>query len=372
MSSAYAVLTDSDTHFRPGKDQVKENGVSTVSQKDYENAKHPEFLPTWNKNESFTPIGPFEFKDRGFYADSHLKNLIPDPSQVELVSITPKLGTEVRSGIQLSELTAEQKDDLALLVETRGVVVFRDQDFKYKGPEFARNWGQHFGPLHIHASSGAPEGFPEFHVTYRRADAGEFQRVFQDRTSLVLYHSDVSYEPQPPGITSFVHLQGPNGGGDTLFSDLFEAYDRLSPAFQKVIENLKVVHTSRDQAENSRNNGGIERRAPVESIHPLVRYHPVTGKKSLFVNSSFCRRIVGFKKEESDALLEFLFRHVETSLDFQLRARWEEGTVAIWDNRRVIHTATLDWDTPEARHCFRITPLAEKPVTKKEYYAQLD
>ena len=90
------------------------------------------------------------------------------------------------------------------------------------------------------------------------------------------------------------------------------------------------MHSAVEQAEYSRKRGGAVRREPVESEHPLVRVHPVTGEKALYVNQGFTRRIVGFRQEESDWLLKFLFDHIEKGSDFQVRASYEPGTVAVW------------------------------------------
>lgn len=97
------------------------------------------------------------------------------------------------------------------------------------------------------------------------------------------------------------------------------------------------------------------------SIHPLVRTHPATGEKALFVNPQFSRRIVGFKKEESDFLLNFLYDHIAKGQDFQARVKWAPGTVVVWDNRVTAHSALLDWDDGARRHLARITPQAEAP-----------
>ena len=118
----------------------------------------------------------------------------------------------------------------------------------------------------------------------------------------------------------------------TLF--ISAAYQRLSPPFREFLETLQVVHSGVAQAEYSRkgNRGGIVKREPVENAHPLVRVHPVTGEKALFVNRQFSRKIVGFKDEESDALLELLYNHIEKGADFQIRARWRPNTVVLWDS----------------------------------------
>ena len=103
------------------------------------------------------------------------------------------------------------------------------------------------------------------------------------------------------------------------------------------------------------------RRDPVTSIHPLVRTHPATGEKALFVNPQFSRRIVGFKKEESDYLLNFLYDHIAKGQDFQVRVKWAPRTVVVWDNRVTAHSALLDWDDGARSHVARITPQAEAP-----------
>ena len=240
--------------------------------------------------------------------------------------------------------------------------MFNEQDFADKGPGFAVEFGKYFGRLHVHPSSGSPRGHQELHITYRRPEKGELQRVFAHRTTSVGFHSDVSYEITPLRFTLFQVLES-GDGGDTVFVDTVEAYNRLSPAFQKRLEGLHVLHTSEDQAANSAHQGGVERRKAVSNIHPLVRLDPVTGDKSLYVNKAFGRRIVELKKEESDYLLDFLHNHIEKSLDLQLRVNWERGErrkVALFHNSGVSHTATFDTEEGEVRHAYRISVLGER------------
>ncbi|GMF08776.1 unnamed protein product [[Candida] boidinii] len=139
-----------------------------------------------------------------------------------------------------------------------------------------------------------------------------------------------------------------------------------------MLDGLYVAHTSREQADDSRIRGGIERREAVDNIHPLVRWHPVLKKKILFLQKGFGKRILGLKIEESDALLKFLFNHVESAHDLQLRANWEEGTVVLWDNRRVVHSGIYDWNSTASRHVVRLTPQAERPVASEEEYLNWD
>lgn len=121
------------------------------------------------------------------------------------------------------------------------------------------------------------------------------------------YHSDVSYEHQTPAITILTLLQVPTTGGDTAWVSQVAAYERLSEPIQKLLEGLRAEHSGFPQAENAARDGKHVRRAPVLSKHPIVRVHPVTGEKALFVNPGFTKRIDGLKEEESDALLRLLF-----------------------------------------------------------------
>lgn len=361
---------DFDTHFNRETDQITKEGLLTVNEENRKNAAYPKFLPSWNPNEKYPPLKYFKHVDPGLRANPKLPNLLPPEGPQVVKRITPKLGTEI-TGVQLSQLDDKGKDELALLVAQRGVVVFREQDFADHGPQFAVDFGRHFGRLHIHPTSGSPPNHPELHICYRRADPNEFDRVFSTRVSAIQWHSDVSYELQPPGTTFFSVLDGPDAGGDTIFADTQEAYERLSPEFKKRLANLHVLHSSGEQALNSRTQGGIERRAPVSNIHPLIRVHPVTGKKNIFLNRPFSRKIVELKEEESDYLLNFLYTHIELAHDLQLRAKWEPKSVVVWDNRRLVHSAVIDWDEPVSRHAFRITPQAERPIEELTLYPDL-
>lgn len=117
-----------------------------------------------------------------------------------------------------------------------------------------------------------------------------------------------------------------------------------------------------EQAQNSKLRGSVVRREPVSHIHPIVRTHPITGEKALYVNPQFTRHIIGYKQEESDYLLKFLYDHIALGQDFQLRVKWAPKTVVVWDNRVTAHSATHDWANGQRRHLARITPQAERPV----------
>jgi sulfonate dioxygenase len=152
-----------------------------------------------------------------------------------------------------------------------------------------------------------------------------------------------------------------------LFIDRsYALYSSLSPGMQKYLEPLRAVHSAVAQAEGARAAGTHVRREEIETEHPVVRVHPVTGWKSVYVNAGFVRRIVGLPKAESDWLLQFLLSQISDTPDFQVRFRWERDSVAIWDNRVVTHSATFDF-YPQKRHALRVTPHGERPLSVEAY-----
>ena len=297
------LAAQSTLHLKGGEESL--NGIACPGP-DY---KYKQFLPSFDHDYKLPPLEPFEHVDPGTAAlkDPTPRSFLDDASVSDL---SPKFGSEV-SGIQLSHLDERAKSQLALYVAQRGVVVFRDQDFVEQNPEWQlRSWGETFGRLHVHPTSGQPANYPEFHLVYKDAKPGSgFFNYQSNSITTTGWHSDVTYEVQPPGLTTLFLYSTPIGsGGDTLYVSQVEAYNRLSPSFQAYLDTLQVLHSGVQQAEYSRagNRGGVVKREPVENIHPLVRRHPVTGQKALFVNKQFSRHIIGLKSEESDTILNFL------------------------------------------------------------------
>jgi len=324
--------------------------------------KYSHLLPIFDPTERYPPLEAFEHVDPGLRALSHsdprsfLGNAITE-------EITPRFGTEI-SGVDLLSLDSEGRDQLALETASRGVLVFRNQVQWLNADTNAwLAFGSYFGRPHIHPTSGHPAGYPQIHLVYRDATASFNFEIDQMITS-TLWHSDVSYELQPPGLTIFFLLDQPKTGGDTLFVSQTAVLHRFSPPFVAFLRTLKAVHSAVEQAEYSRSGkrGGIVRREPVENVHPVIRRHPVTGEEALYVNKQFTRRIVGLKKEESDNLLNFLYDAVAKAHDSQLRVKWRPNTVVVWDNRVTAHSANVDFASAERRHGARLAAQAEKPV----------
>ncbi|KAK5116079.1 hypothetical protein LTR85_009361 [Meristemomyces frigidus] len=319
-------------------------------------AAYPHYLPYWD-DVTYPPLEPFEAIEHGKDADPSFPNLL---GNADVTDVTANIGAEVK-GVQLSKLNKAGKDELALFVAQKKVVAFRDQDFADLPIQEALDFAEYYGPSHIHQASGAPKGFPRVHLVHRSADDTTAHDFFQERTNSITWHTDVSFEMQPPGTTFLYLLDGPTAGGDTLFGNMAEAYNRLSPEFQKRLHGLKAIHSGHEQAVNAKARNSVVRREPVSNVHPIVRTHPATGEKALYVNPQFTRRIVGFKKEESDYLLKFLYDHIALGADLQARMKWEKGSVIVWDNRITAHTAILDWQDGQRRHLARLTPQAERP-----------
>ncbi|ORX95875.1 dioxygenase-like protein [Clohesyomyces aquaticus] len=283
----------------------------------HKESKYAAYLPVYDTTTTFPPTEPFEFHDRGHEADPAKPNLFnKDNKNAKVTKLTPRVGTEI-TGLQLSKLS---------------------------------------DALHVHPVGAHVKDHIEFHSIYVGPD--NLYRLGGSTSKLTTtgYHSDVSYEHQPPGITILTLVQVPETGGDTGWTSQAAAYDRLSEPLKLFLDGLKAEHSGFGQAENARRDGHFVRREPVKSYHPIV----------LFVNPGFTKRIVGLKNEESDAILKLLFKHISQSQDIQVRVKWEDRTVALWDNRVTAHTAISDYDVngegEGVRQGFRITTLAEKPV----------
>ena len=175
------------------------------------------------------------------------------------------------------------------------------------------------------------------------------------RTEYTHVEEDGAAEP-PIGSILYLH-QTPPVGGDTAFANMYLAYDTLSEPIKRLCEGLSALHSSAHVF--SREAYGRSHKTFPEAMHPVVRTHPVTGRKALFVNLGFTRRIVELSKPESDALLEMLVRHSETP-EFQCRFHWKANSVAFWDNRCAMHRATFDYH-PQVRHGHRVTIKGDKP-----------
>ena len=274
----------------------------------------------------------------------------PSKDRIYIQPITPCIGAEV-SNLQLAKLMDQsQFGAIHEALMTHQVLFFRDQDMTLdQHKEFARQ----FGDLHIHPGIPGPEGHPE--VLPIHADENTTRIAGED------WHSDVSCDNEPP-MGSVLHMHTvPEAGGDTLFSNMYAAYDALSGPLRKMLDGLTALHSGEVAYRGRYEHRGVDDTGYEypDSDHPVVRTHPVTKRKALFVNRIFTARINGVTDAESDALLRFLFKHIEKP-EFQVRFRWQPGSVAFWDNRCVQHYAIWDY-FPETRSGYRVTIAGDRP-----------
>ncbi|KIP11243.1 hypothetical protein PHLGIDRAFT_83668 [Phlebiopsis gigantea 11061_1 CR5-6] len=309
----------------------------------------------------------------------------PTPQATSLARFDPAdetahIGTSFPSeDVQLSAwLAADNSDelirDLARLVSHRGVVFFKNQDLTIEQQkQLGLRLGQLTGrpaesSLHKHPiSESTPELGADTSVISSMGGIARAGYVPNVRASNG-WHSDITFEPVPSDYAILKMHTLPKVGGDTLWASGYEAYDRLSPALRRFLEGLTAEHDGNFFLETAKQLGvsiqqdrgnPLNNGTDLRAIHPLIRTHPVTGYKSLFVNKGFTTRIVELHPEESANLLDYLYRHISENHDLQVRFKWSINDVAIWDNRSTYHTATNDY--ADHRQGNRVVGIGEKP-----------
>jgi taurine dioxygenase len=263
--------------------------------------------------------------------------------------MSPTIGAEI-GGVSLAEpLDDETFGELHRALLEYKVVFFRDQDVT---PEEHVAFARRFGELEVHPFVPHRKGHPEVMVLKKSDKMGGYEN---------LWHSDVTWRLAPSLGSVLLAREVPAVGGDTLFSDMYAAYEGLPDDVRTSLDGLRAVH---DFTHTFGRFLGAEELAKKQAEyppaqHPVVRTHPETGRKGLYVNAAFTSHIVDMDPAESDRLLEFLYRQASIP-EYQCRFRWRPHSVAFWDNRAVQHYANSDY-YPSRRVMERVTIVGDTP-----------
>ena len=273
---------------------------------------------------------------------------------MKLSRVAGALGAEVTDFDVSAALAKGEGQCIRDLLNEHEVLFFRSQQLK---PSEQRDVAALFGPLQTHPAYGTVDNIPEVML---------LESTPENPSKIEVWHSDMTFMQRPP---SFTLLQGqiiPPFGGDTLWASATAAFDTLSPQMQAFLLPLQAVNDFRQGfRESLAEPGGAERLAPAIAenppvAHPLIRTHPESGRKAIYANALFTSHIVGLPSAESDALLGFLYRHVVAE-EHTVRLSWQQGTVAIWDNRSTQHKPVNDF-FPQHRLMHRVTLTGDQPA----------
>lgn len=266
---------------------------------------------------------------------------------LDVKPMTARIGAEI-FGVDFSQpLTNRLTQEIHDALMEHQVVFFRDQQLTH---ERHKELGRSFGELAIHSGVAGLPDHPEIVAIH----ADENSKFVAGEN----WHSDLTCNEVPP-MGSILYLPVvPEAGGDTLFASMYAAYDALSEKMKTYLEGLHAVHDGEHVYRPIVNDPS--KTFPCNE-HPIIRTHPVTGRKSIFVNPSYTTKIVGMGKDESDGILQMLYKHCANP-NFQVRFRWKPNSIAFWDNRCTWHFAVWDY-FPQVRSGFRVTVAGDaRPV----------
>lgn len=276
---------------------------------------------------------------------------------IEVRPMTGTFGTEIFGVDLAAPLSDAVFNEVKRALLDYHVIFFRDQDIT---PRQHVDFGRRFGELHIHPFIPAHEDQPEIIVLGGKTPGpGPYARNSN------VWHTDLTYSQEPP-MGSILHgVEIPESGGDTMFADLTAAYDGLSDRLQSLFSDMIAVHSmsatkTRQELTSAQQikevQWSLEKVPPAE--HPVVRTHPDTGRKCLFVSRHFTSYLKDVTERESDALLSLLHGHIDQP-EYQCRFRWQKNSVAFWDNRCTQHYAVADYH--EIRRMHRVTICGPRP-----------
>lgn len=270
---------------------------------------------------------------------------------MEITPLTPHIGAEIR-GVDLSRpLDNETMAAIHQAYLDWMVLVFRDQQLSR---DQHKDFGRKFGKLHTHPMNHLREGDDEILVVKTTAESAY--------TAGDGWHTDVTCDEYPPmGSMLYIREVPPSGGGDTLWADMYLAYELLSDTMKQLLADLTAVHDGALPYV-----GAYGSKAPPEGYprneHPVIVTHPETGRKLLYVNSGFTSHIKGLTPKESRTLLQMLFDHIATTPKLTCRVHWQPDTLTFWDNRCTQHHAIWDY-FPHSRYGERVSIVAaERPA----------
>lgn len=274
---------------------------------------------------------------------------------LHITPLSPALGAQI-SGVDLSrELTAEHRDAIEQALLKHQVLFFREQPLT---PQQQARFAAYFGDLHIHPIYPNVPEQPEVLI---------LDTAVTDVRDNAIWHTDVTFLPTPALGAVLSAKQVPEFGGDTLWASGIAAFEALSAPMQRLLDGLTATHDFTRSFPLERFGNTPEdlarweetRRKNPPLSHPVIRTHPVSGRKALFVNDGFTSRINELEPAESEAILKMLFAHA-TRPEFTIRWRWQANDVAMWDNRVTQHYAVDDY-RPQRRVMHRATILGDVP-----------
>tara|TARA_B100001123_G_scaffold438846_1_gene574498 strand:+ start:5431 stop:6282 length:852 start_codon:yes stop_codon:yes gene_type:complete len=279
-------------------------------------------------------------------------------TKLEITPIASALGAEIKGANLADDHAPELIQDIRQALLDNCVIFFRDQELT---PDQLVRFAKKFGSLDEHDFIHGMPDYPEVLRLVKEADEGGYN--FGGG-----WHTDVSYMEKPSLGSLLYAVDIPLIGGDTLFANQYLAYETLTDAMKEMLDGLNCIHSAlgifdpkgvaRDHFKNM--NMNPNNKAEEEVAHPVVRTHPETGRKSLYVNVNFCKRLQGMTNEESQPILKFLFEHGRREI-FTCRFQWKKGSVAFWDNRCVQHHALNDYQG-HRREMYRVTISGDRPI----------
>jgi taurine dioxygenase len=252
---------------------------------------------------------------------------------MDIKLLSGALGAEI-SGVNLKDTSLKNFEIINNLLLEHKVIFFRRQNIT---PEEQLTLASRFGPIEQHAYVKGLDDYPEIVRIIKKPD--EKNQWGEN------WHSDVSYNVKPTKAVILKSIKIPPVGGDTMFANMELAWETLDVSIKEKIKNKKAIHSSLgakffiEDYKAMESNGNYDE---YSNEHPIVRTHPETRKKILFVNWTYTKKIIGMDKKESDEILNEIFKH-QARLDFTCRFQWTENAVAIWDNRSVQHYAIADF-----------------------------
>lgn len=274
--------------------------------------------------------------------------------------LSPILGAEVLGVDLAAPMEDEWFSELRQAwLDANGVLVIRDQDLT---PDQHIAFSRRFGELETHVL--ADYLLPGYPTIYRVSNKTQDGKPLGRAKAGTYWHSDLSYMRNPAMASLLYAIEIPPLGGDTMFANMYAAYDTLSSKMQGIVSDLRATHdfayAARGVFSGERVSGERLAKAPAVD-HPVVRTHPDTGRKALYVNPGFTAHIVGLEAEESSDLLQFLNRH-STRPGYIYRHRWHVRDLVIWDNRCTMHYAIDDYEGVGERYMHRTTVLGDGVV----------